>query len=89
MGNTPIVIRKSISSTANWVRLSDVALVADIALRFGSTTFSVRVDGGDPVALNVANVNLEFAGVDLSRIEISTTSGVPVDAYVVGNTRGA
>lgn len=89
MGNTPIFIRKSISSTANWIKLSDVTLLGNFALRFGSTTFSIRVDGGDPVALNVANVNFEFTGVDLNRIEISTTSGVPVDAYVVGNTRGA
>lgn len=89
MGNTPIIIRKSISSGAGWVKLSDQRLVGDVVLRFGSTTFSIRVDGGTAVALNVSNNDFELAGVDLNRMEISTTSGVPVDAYVVGNTRGA
>lgn len=89
MGNTPIILRKSIAVVAGWVKLSDTPLVGDFVLRFGSTTFSIRVDGGAGVALNVANNDFEFAGVDLNRIEISTSSGVPVDAYAVGNTRGA
>jgi hypothetical protein len=89
VGNSPIIKRITITSGDGWVKLSSVSLVADFALRFGSGAFSVRIDGGTAVALNVASNNFKFQGIDLSRIEISTASGVPIDCYVVGNTRGA
>lgn len=89
MGNAPIFIRKSITVANGWVKLSDEPLIGNFTLRLASTLFVIRVDGGTGVALNVSNTNFELAGVDLSRIELSTSSGVAVDAYVVGNTRGA
>jgi hypothetical protein len=88
LGNNPIIKRITISSGDGWVKLSSTSVIANIVLRFSSTNFSIRIDGGTAVALNVANVDFEFQGVDLSRIEISTASGTP-DCYIVGNTRGA
>ena len=83
------VTLKSFAVSASWVAFSDVSEVFDvtiIAAADNAAEVSIRIDGGDAQDLPAgAEVRLEAA--DISRIEVSGTSGDLV--LVGGNTRSS
>ena len=89
--NTPVVIGLSITSVDNWVKASATPLIASVGIGVSVTTISMRVvgDGGAGATFPTTSQVFKLEGVDLSRIEFSTTSGVPVKIAIIGNTRGA
>ena len=86
--NNPVLIDVTVSSISGWVRLSEASLIADVTLLPTNSTIRIRADGGSEVLFSSATVPFRIEGVDLSRFEVSSTSGVPVRVIVVGNTRG-
>jgi len=84
--NNPIVRRIDVGVAQGWVKLSDTRLIADVTMQ-AVTAFqiSLRADGG-PGALLTSNI-FRMEGVDLSRLEISTTATGPVGFIIIGNSR--
>lgn len=89
--NQPVVIGLSIAVVDNWVKASQTPLIANVGIGVSSPTISIRIvgDNGNGAVFPSTSLVFKLEGVDLSKVEFSTTSGVPVKVTLIGNTRGA
>lgn len=79
--------RISITSINGWVKLANSRMICDAQIQPLSSTFSIRWNGGTSITLN-ANTVYYFKRVDLSELEVSTTSGTAVVCLVIGQAPG-
>lgn len=76
--------RPSITNLSGWVKLVASSLICDLQLQ-PLGTLSIRWNGTPAagIALNVNSI-YTFQSVDLSKLEISTTSGSAVACVIIG-----
>jgi len=86
------VVLKSIDLTEEWEVLSDVPLIADVTLLVSPTTSPVVLGAhmlircGSDTAHLARDHAVRWAGIDLSKIEVSSTYP-SMRLLVIGNTR--
>lgn len=85
--------RINVPSGAVWVPLAVESVIVDVTLRAANNNQIVIRQVGDTsvdadTAALLPNANITLIGVDLSQIEVATSSGVPQTLNVIAQSAG-